>query len=95
MKKFLFLVLIAIAFCSSIEEFKNENLEILLKAISWDDVKNNIENAIQWLKDNHLWEPIRKLILEFGEYAAMTLCLKGFSESTCKSIINLIKGYLP
>ena len=94
MKKLLFLVLIVFAFCSSIEEFKNNDLEILLKGISWDDVKNNVEKAIQWLKDNHLWEPLRKLLLEFGEYAATELCLKGFPESTCKSIINLIKGYL-
>ena len=95
MKKLLFLVLLTITFCSSIDEFKAEDLEILLKAISWDDVKNNVEKAIQWLKDHRLWEPLKKLLLEVGVSAAMKLCQKRLSESNCKSIINLIKGYLP
>ena len=94
MRKFLCFVLIAMTFCSSIEEFKPEDFEILLKGISWEDVKNNFEKAIQWLKDQRLWEPIKKLLLKYGEEAAMKLCLKALQESTCKSIITVVKGYL-
>ena len=94
MKKFLFLVLIAIICCSSIEEFKPEDFEVLLKGISWEDIKNNVEKVIQWLKDQRLWEPLKKLLLKYGEISAMNLCLKALEEPTCKSIITIIKGYL-
>ena len=94
MKKLLFLVLLAIAFCSTVEEFKNEDLEILLNAISWDDVKNNVEGAVQWLKDRGLWEPLKRLLIQVGEYAAMQLCLKAFSQGTCQSIINFVKQFI-
>ena len=94
MKKILFLVLLTIAFCSAVEEFKKEDLEILLNAITWDDVKNNVEEAVEWLKSNGLWEPLKRLLMQISEYAAMQLCQKAFSQDTCQNIISFVKQYI-
>ena len=93
MKKLLFLVLIAIAFCTTIEEERpiEDELDILLNLPTWEEVKNFFKKAIKWLKDNELWDPLVKLVKKGLKEAAMNLCMKTIKdENDCKSIVDFV-----
>ena len=93
MKKLLFLVLIAIAFCTTTEEEHpiEDELDMLIKLPTWEEVKNFFKKAIQWLKDNELWDPLVKLVTKGLKEAAMSLCMKTIKdENDCKSIVDFV-----
>ena len=93
MKKLLFLVLIAIVFCTTTEEerpIENE-LDILLNLPTWEEVKNFFNKAVQWLKDNQLYDPLVDLLKKKLKEAAMNLCMKTIKdENDCNSIIDFV-----
>ena len=93
MKKLLFLVLIAIAFCTTTEEENqlDEVLDMLIKLPTWEEVKNFFKKAIKWLKDNELWDPLVNLVKKGLREAAMNLCMKTIKdENDCKSIVDFV-----
>ena len=93
MKKLLFLVLIAIVFCTTTEEERpiEDELDMLIRLPTWEEVKNFFKRAIQWLKDNELWDPLVKLVKKGLKEAAMNLCMKTIKdENDCKSIVDFV-----
>ena len=93
MKKLLFLVLIAIVFCTTTEEERpiEDELDMLIKLPTWEEVKNFFKKAVQWLKDNELWDPLVKLVKKGLKEAAMNLCMKTIKdENDCKSIVDFV-----
>ena len=95
MKKLLFLVLIAIAFCTTItteEQLPIEDeLDMLIRLPTWEEVKNFFKKAVQWLKDNELWDPLVKLVKKGLRDAAYNLCMKTIKdEKDCQSIVDFV-----
>ena len=97
MKKLLFLVLIAIAFCTVIEEKQPEE-DIVLQEIDWaglwDKVKKFTEAAKKWLQEKGLWDPLITLLKTVGREAAMKWCTQKIPDFVCSSIIDFILGLL-
>jgi hypothetical protein len=99
MKKILFVLLIAIIACSTVEEFDDVELQKFdPKAIAdiWKKVKDVIDKAIKFLKENNLYDPLVALIKKYGTKYAYDLCVKQhkIEEATCKSIVDFLFGFL-
>ena len=104
MKKLLFVLLIAVIFCSEIAEENEIELDFdELDAIlqlgvgnwieqKWDQVKHFFNSAVEFLKKHDLYDPIVTLLKRAAEQAAFILCKKKFEEKTCKSILDFLKG---
>ena len=93
MKKLLFLVLIAIAFCTTTEEERpiEDALDMLIRLPTWEEVKNFFKKAINWLKENELWDPLVNLVKKGLKEAAMNVCMKTIKdEKDCQSIIDFV-----
>ena len=98
MKKFLFLVLLAVIACTSLEPIEQDDLDIVL-GISfksmWNAVKNNVSQAIKWLKSVGLYDPLIKLIKTAGSYYANNYCTsKGVPSSVCSSIVDFLMSLI-
>ena len=99
MKKIIFVLLIAIIACSTVEEFDDVELQKFdPKAIAdiWKKVKDVIDKAIKFLKENNLYEPLVDLIKKYGSKYANDFCVKQhkIEETTCKSIVDFIFGLI-
>ena len=99
MKKILFVLLIAIIACSTVEEYDDVELQKFdPKAIAdiWKKVKDVIDKAIKFLKENNLYDPLVALIKKYGTKFAYDLCVKQhkIEEATCKSIVDFLFGFL-
>ena len=93
MKKLLFLVLIAIVFCTTTEEQLpiEDELDMLIRLPTWEEVKNFLKKAIKWLKDNELWDPLVNLVKKGLKDAAYKLCMKTIKdEKDCQSIVDFV-----
>ena len=96
MKKLLILVLIAIAFCTAIEEKTDD--EIILQGVNWaelwEKVKKYASQAKKWLQDNGLWEPIINLLKTYGREKAVNWCAQKIPYAVCSSIVDFILNYI-
>ena len=90
MKKLLFLILIAITFCTAIEEKVDEDIVLIDWAGLWEKVKGIAGAAKKWLKDNGLWDPLVNLLKTQGRQAAMNWCTQKIPDYVCSSIINFV-----
>ena len=90
MKKLLFLVLIAIAFCTAIEEKVDEDVVLVDWAELWEKVKYYANAAKKWLQDVGLWDPLVNLLKTKGRQAAMNWCTQKIPDFVCSSIIDFI-----
>ena len=98
MKKFLFLVLLAVIACTSLEPIEEDDLDIVL-GISfkdmWNSVKNNVSQAKRWLKSVGLYDPLISLIKTVGSYYATNYCIsKGVPSAVCSSIVDFLKNLI-
>ena len=102
MKKILFVLLIAVIFCSQIaEENKTEldldDSDVVLQDIrdflkeTWFKVKNTFNSAVEFLKKHDLYDTVVNLLKGAAEVTAFVFCKKKLSEDTCKSIIDFVK----
>ena len=77
MRRLLFLVLLAIAFCSLAEETTKDS-DVVLQAADlveiWNKVKNSVRDAIQWLKDVGVYDFLINILKTYGRIAAITAC---------------------
>ena len=93
MKKLLFLVLIAFAISTVVEQ--TEDLDVVLEArdwaAEWNKVKDILANAKKWLQDRGLYTPLVNAITNSGKKAAENLCKKyGVPGAVCSSIVSWI-----
>ena len=78
MKKFLAILLIAVIACEAYEE------------ITLESIWNNVQDAIQWLKDHGYWNKLVQLAKTVGKYIAGNLCKKYLDAGICNQILNMI-----
>ena len=102
MKKFLLILLIAVAASVSVE-FDGTELNGWLKDIwgkFWGWLKKLpelVRKAIQWLKDHGWWDPIIDLIEKYGAPKAIELCkakVPSPFNNFCEAAINKIIEWL-
>ena len=90
MKKFLIILLLALATCSSIEAI--EDIEFidfpdwLVKG--FNIIKDYFNKAKKWLQENKLWDPIKEAAEKYGREYGMKACTKFLSEDPCKKIVD-------
>ena len=77
MKKFLAILLIAFIACEAVEE-------ITLQSI-WD----NVNEAIDWLRDHGYLDKIKEAIRTIGKYYALKICKNYLNEDICNQVINM------
>ena len=102
MKKILFVVLIAIIACSTDfapEVFDDVDLQKFDPKVIvdvWKKVKDFVDKAIKFLKENNLYEPLVALVKKYGTKYAYDICVKQhkIEESTCKSIVDFLFGLI-
>ena len=102
MKKIIFVLLIAIIACSTdfaVEEFDDVELQKFDPKVIvdvWKKVKDFVDKAIKFLKENNLYEPLVDLIKKYGSKYANDFCVKQhkIEESTCKSIVDFLFGLI-
>ena len=99
MKQFLFLVLITVIVCTSVEQYDPEDLEIVLQGLNyktiWNRIKNNVNKAKSWLKSVGLYDPLINCIKQVGGYYAKNYCTsKGIPDSVCSSIFEFLSGLI-
>ena len=82
MKKFLAILLIAIVACSEVSVIEEEEFDL-------ESFKGAIQNAIAWLKNHGLWDPILNLLKTAGKAAAYALCTNYVKSNVCNVINNL------
>ena len=78
MKKFLAILLIAAIACEAYEE------------ITLEDIWNNVQDAINWLRDHGYLDKIKELAYTVGKYLAKNLCKKYLDENICDQVIDII-----
>ena len=90
MKKFLFVLLIAVIASAAVEDSSLDTW--------WDDVVEafkkvieKIKTVIQWLKDNGFWEPLMRVLEKYGKPKAVEFCVKLIhKEDICTDIVNIL-----
>ena len=97
MRKILFLLLIAIIACNSIETFEQD--ELVLEGINfksmWNKVKKNVKAAKAWLKSVGLYDPLVNAIKNVGAYYANNYCTsKGVPKEICSSIVQFLQSII-
>ena len=94
MRKFLIIVLLAIAACTSLEDFEIDLDEVeLIKIPEWiikgvKLVKEYFNKAKAWLKENNLWDPLVDTVLKYGKEGGMKLCTKTLPQESCEKIVD-------
>ena len=97
MNKLLFLVLIAFAVATTIDTVDTEDfvLEAFDWKAAWNKVKSVVKSAVNFLKENGLWEPLLDTLKKYGEKAAVVACEKlNVTTSVCTSIVDWLVNYL-
>ena len=89
MKKFLLVLLVAVALSSNVKEEDTE-----LSATDWiDDLPGYIKKVVDWLKDKGLWDELMNLIEKYGAPKAIDFCkdkIPSPLDSLCKTAIDKI-----
>ena len=99
MKKFLLILLIALAASATIQ------LDTGDLKFSWDWAKKIIEfvkkltgkllDLYHWLKDNGYWDQIIELLKKYGKPKAIELCTQVFkNEGVCTDLIDLLFSFI-
>ena len=99
MKKLLFLLLIAMAFCSSIEEYNLDDSEVMLEGINvrkiWNQVKNKASQAKAFLKAIGIYDGLVKVLKTTGKYYGISYCTsKNIPQDICSSIVDFVLGLI-
>ena len=106
MRKLLVLVLLAVVACSTLEDdlaeykpiFDDVSLEgidlsVLIKI--WNNVKDCFQKAVDFLKENGLYEPLVNYIRTDGREYALKFCTnKITSKEVCTGIIDWVLSHL-
>ena len=97
MRRLLFLVLLAIAFCSLAEETSKDS-DVVLQAADlveiWNKVKNSVRDAIQWLKDVRVYDFLINILKTYGRIAAITACSTKLPAVICTAVIDFLLSLL-
>ena len=97
MRRLLFLVLLAIAFCSLAEETSKDS-DVVLQAADlveiWNKVKNSVRDAIQWLKDVGVYDFLINILKTYGRIAAITACSTKLPAVICTAVIDFLLSLL-
>ena len=98
MRNLLFLVLIAFVVSSSVQKIDLKDLEIILKSVDWEglwnQVKDNANQAYEWLKRNGIWDVVMDAVKIAGPTAAGAGCQSiGIPAIVCSSIVSFILSY--
>ena len=90
MKKLLFLVLIAIAFCVAVENVDADVEAWSLKGI-WDKVKGAVSSAVSFLKKYGIWDAIKTALSTAGTTAAGIACQNvGVPGVLCSTMVKIV-----
>ena len=90
MRKLLFLVLIAIAFCAVVEANDADVEAWSLKSV-WDKVKNFASKAVNFLKQTGIWGVIKNLLGTAGAAAAGAGCQSfGVPAAICSTMVKIV-----
>ena len=93
MKKFLLVLLIAVALSSTVEFEESE-----LNGWDWiDDIVGGAKKVIEWLKKNGWWDKIVDLVEKYGAPKAVEFCQEkapGFLKGFCQEAVNKIIEWL-
>ena len=97
MRRLLFLVLLAIAFCSLAEETTKDS-DVVLQAADLveilNKVKNSVRDAIQWLKDVGVYDFLINILKTYGRIAAITACSTKLPAVICTAVIDFLLSLL-
>ena len=95
MRRLLFLVLLAIAFCTVVEKTEDP---VVLQAADivdvWNQIKNLGQQAVDWLKTMGLWDPIVNFLKTTGRQAAINWCSSKVPAVICSSIVDFIISFI-
>ena len=95
MRRLLFLVLLAIAFCTVVEKTEDP---VVLQAADivdvWNQIKRFANQAVDWLKTMGLWDPIVNFLKTTGRSAAIGWCSTKVPAVICSSIVDFILSYI-
>ena len=95
MRRLLFLVLLAIAFCTVVEKTEDP---VVLQAADiidiWNQIKHLGQQAVDWLKAMGLWDPIVNFLKTTGRSAAIGWCSTKVPAVICSSIVDFILSYI-
>ena len=100
MKKLIFLLLIAMVFCSSIEEYNlDDDLEVILEGINvrkmWNQVKKYESKAKAFLKAIGIYDGLIKVLKTTGRYYGINYCTsKKIPQDICSSIVDFLLGLI-
>ena len=95
MRRLLFLVLLAMTFCTVVEKTEDP---VVLQAADivdiWNQIKNYAQQAVEWLKTMGLWDPIVNFLKTTGRQAAINWCTTKVPSVICASIVDFILSFL-
>ena len=94
MKKFLFVLLVAIIASAAVEDVTLEGW--------WDDVVEafkkiieKVKGVIQWLKDNGYWDKLIELLKKYGKPKAIEFCVSLIhKEELCTDIVTILLSFI-
>ena len=90
MRKLLFLVLIAIAFCAVVEA-NDEDVEAWSLKSVWKKIKNAASKVVNFLKQTGIWAVIKNLLSSSGADAAGKGCQSlGIPADVCKNMVKVV-----
>ena len=96
MNKLLMLFLFAIVATTTVQDFKELEDLVLEFEIpdwlinGWNKIKEYLNKAIDWLKENGLYEPLIETIKKYGKAAAIKICTNWTTEEICEQIVERI-----
>ena len=82
MKKFLAFLLIAIIACNTVEDLTLQNI--------LDYLKELYEKAVQWLKDNGVYDEVIAALKTLGKEAAVGVCTKWLDRTMCEALLSFL-----
>ena len=89
MRKLLFLVLIAIAFCAVVET--TEDVEAWSLKSVWNKVKSWVGKAVNFLKSTGIWNIIKNALGSAGAGAAGAACQSiGIPSAVCSTMVKMV-----
>ena len=94
MKKFLFVLLVAVIASAAVEDVTVEGW--------WDDVVEafkkiieKVKGVIQWLKDNGYWDKLIELLKKYGKPKAIEFCVSLIhKEELCTDIVTILLSFI-
>ena len=100
MNKFLlFVFLLSVVACTTIEEYSSDDLEVILQGIdvktAWNKVKKFAKQARDFLKSIGLWDPLINILKTSGRGYAINYCVsKNIAEAICSSIVDFVLNFI-